>query len=403
MALMVLSSKIRCLTPSLTLALNEKTRSLKASGVDVIALSSGESSLNPPAAARAAAHHAVDTLKFYSSVEGTYELRSSITDYLWRHNNLSYAINEILVSTGCKQSLFNLLYVLLNPGDEVLIPAPYWTSYPQMVQACEGTPIIIETDQAARYLLTPDHLRHHINAKTKMIILNSPSNPSSQILQKEELLALADCLIHYPDIWICCDDIYDKLYLGQSRPLHLLEVAPELKERTVIINGLSKSHAMSGWRLGFAAGPKRLIEAMTTLQSQSTSNACVITQAAAVAALNDADYDLELARAFYRSQHEFFTEQRQKLIPQVPVIPPQGGFYQWLDMREIIATGGWKSDADFAADLLAAEYVSVVPGSVFGQHGFIRISVTEAVERLNEALIRLERFLKKRKALKVSQ
>lgn len=395
---MVLSSKIRSLSPSLTLALNEKTRSLKASGIDVIALSSGESSLKPPASARAAAHHAVDNLRFYTSVEGTYELRSSITDYLWRHNNLSYAISEILVSTGCKQSLFNLLYVLLNPGDEVLIPAPYWTSYPQMVQACEGVPVIVQTHQKARYLLTPEALRDHITSKTKMLILNSPSNPSSQILQKEELLALADCLIHYPDIWICCDDIYDKLYLGACRPLHLLEVAPELKERTVIINGLSKSHAMSGWRLGFAAGPKALIEAMTTLQSQSTSNASVITQAAAVAALKEADHDIELARQFYQTQHDFFTAQRKQILPQIPVISPQGSFYQWLDMREILLKGGWQSDTEFAADLLATEHVSVVPGSAFGQPGFMRVSVTEIMERLQDALRRLERFLKKRKA-----
>lgn len=396
---MTLSSKILSLKPSITLALNEKTRTLKASGVDVIAFSSGESCLRPPQSAKDAAHQAVDGLSFYTATEGTLELRNSISDYLWRHNNLRYNPREIIASTGCKQSLFNLLFVLLNPGDEVLIPAPYWTSYPEMVAACDGQAVIVPTAEDARYLPTPEVLKDYITPKTKLLILNSPSNPSSQVFRKNELQALADLLIHFPHIWICCDDIYDKLYVTQERPWHLLEVAPELKERTIIVSGLSKSHAMSGWRLGFAAGPQALIAAMTKLQSQSTTHPCVIAQAAATAALNGADNDLEEARNFYRSRHDFFQQQLVTLLPHLKALPAEGGFYQWLDLREILRKGGWKTDTEFAQDLLESEHVSVVPGSAFGQAGFMRLSVTESEPRLGEGLQRLKRFLEKRKAL----
>lgn len=395
---MTLSEKMLSLTPSLTLTLNEKARSLKASGVDVIALSSGESSLRPPLCAREAAHKAVDTQRFYTAVEGSYELRSSIADYLWRHNQLSYPIGDIIASTGCKQSLFNMLYVLLNAGDEVLIPTPYWTSYPQMAQACQGVPVFIPSAAESRYLPTAESLREAITPRSKVLILNSPNNPTSQSFTRQELEALAGILVHYPDLWICCDDIYDQLYLNE-RPPHLLEVAPELKERTVVINGVSKSHAMSGWRLGFAAGPSSLIKGMKTLQSQSTSNTCVIAQAAAIAALREADPQLQEARDFYTEQHVLLSHELSHHIPLLPLLPPQGGLYQWLDLRAFIKSGGWKNDTDFAEDLISDQHVSLIPGSAFGQEGFARVSVTEPADRLKESVQRLTDFLNKRHAL----
>jgi aspartate aminotransferase len=393
---MLISSRLSRVSASATLALNEKVRSLRASGIDIIAFSNGESSLSPPQEARRAAHDAVDSLRFYTAVEGTQELRAAISDYLWRHHALSYALNQIIVSTGCKQSLFNALYTLLNEGDEVIITAPYWTSYPEMVLACGGQPVIAATHQQTRFLPTADTLRPYITSKTKVLILNSPSNPTSQILQKKDLESLAELLIHYPDIIICCDDIYDRLYLSEQQPDHLLAVCPELKERAIVVNGLSKSHAMSGWRLGFAAGPQKLIKAMVTLQSQSTSNACVITQAAAVAALRDCDKDLVLAREFYQKQHSVFSAQLSALALPIVEIPPQGGFYRWLDLRGLLAKGAWKNDSDFAQDLLMDQHVSIVPGSAFGQEGFFRFSVTETAERLVDGLKRLQQFLVRR-------
>jgi aspartate aminotransferase len=318
-------------------------------------------------------------------------LKEAICIKLARDNKLQYQTNEVIASAGCKQAIFNLCYSLLDPGDEVIIGSPYWVSYPEIVIACDGTPVIVPTTLEDRFLLTAEKLQQALTPRTKLIILNSPANPSGQVYQEHELVNLANVLIHHPQIFICSDDIYEANIWDQNF-LNIINVAPELKARTILVNGLSKSHAMTGWRIGYAAGDKTIIAAMKKIQSQSTTSPCSISQAAAIAALTQDCAEQHYMQQEYKRRHEFLL-QALRSIPFFTVLPAQGAFYSWVDVTKAIEHLQLANDLAFADYLLQEAHVSVVPGSGFGMPGFIRLSFTLDKNLLGKAIERIKILL----------
>ncbi|NBV28236.1 pyridoxal phosphate-dependent aminotransferase [bacterium] len=390
----MLSNKIQSIHPSLTLTIAQKASDMVAKGLDVILLSLGEPDFTTPLTVKEAAHLAIESnMTYYTPVDGTAALKEAICLKLSRDNNLQYQPNEIIVSNGCKQAIFNTLYSLLNPGDEVIIGSPYWVSYPEMVTACDGTPIFVQTTLEDRFLLTAKKLAQAITPKTKMVILNSPANPSGQNYNKEELQAIADLLIHYPQIFICSDDVYETI-LWKGKYFNILNVAPELKPRTILVNGVSKSHAMTGWRIGYAAADKILIAALKKIQSQTTSNPCSISQVAATAALNQHCAEEHYMQQEYKRRHEFLF-QGLRSIPFFTILPSQGTFYLWVDITKALEHLNIANDFVFAEQLLHEGLVSIVPGSGFGMPGFIRISFTADIPILTKAIERIKAFIAK--------
>jgi aspartate aminotransferase len=389
----MLSKKIQLINPSLTLAITQKAAEMRAQGIDVISLAAGEPDFTTPTHVKEAAHLAIDrNLTYYTPVDGLPALKDAICLKLARDQKIEYTHQEVIACNGAKQAIFNLCYSLLDPEDEVIFSAPYWVSYPDIVVACSGTPVIVPTGKEERFLLTARLLEKAITPKTKLVILNSPANPSGQIYTKEELSAIADVLIHHPNIFICTDDIYETI--TWNRPfINILNVAPELKPRTIIINGLSKSHAMTGWRLGYAAGDKTLIKAMKTIQSQTTSNPCSISQAAAITALSQPCPELLFMQQEYQRRHDLLIQQL-KNNPYFEPIPADGSFYLWINVEKAIAHLELTNDMELANYLLQKAHVAVIPGIGFGTPGYIRISFTtdaltliNALQRINQALL----------------
>jgi len=394
-----LSTRVQAIKPSPTLAVTARAAKLKAEGKDIIGLGTGEPDFDTPQHIKNAAIEAINKgFTKYTAVGGTATLKQAVIAKLKRDNGLDYTAKQILVSCGGKQSFFNLALATIDPGDEVIIPAPYWVSYPDIVLIAEGKPVIVQADIAQGFKMTPAQLEAAITSKTKMVVINSPSNPSGAVYTLEDLKALGEVLRKHPNIFIATDDMYEHIALTDEKFCNILNACPDLYARTMVLNGVSKAYAMTGWRIGYAAGPENIITAMENVQSQSTSNPTSISQVAAEAALNgDQSCITPMLKAF-RERHEFVVGELNK-IPGLSCIKAGGAFYAFPDARAAIATLHKKGTIKEATDIAFSEYllveagVAVVPGSAFGSEGYIRISFATSMENLEKALERMAKAL----------
>ncbi|MFP4209011.1 MAG: pyridoxal phosphate-dependent aminotransferase [Wenzhouxiangella sp.] len=388
-----LSKRVAQVKPSATIAMSMKAAELRAEGRDIISLSMGEPDFDTPAHIRDAAIAAIHAGKTrYTAVDGTPELKQAIIAKLARDNQLDYEPNQILVSNGAKQAIYNLLQATIDPGNEVVIPAPYWVSYPDMVRLADGEPVILKTTPDSDYLISPAQLAASITDQTRMVMLNSPSNPTGQAYTRQQLAELGEVLLEHPRILICSDDIYEHIWWADEPFASIGEVVPALKDRLVVINGVSKGYAMTGWRIGYAAGPAPVIKEMRKVQGQSTSNPCSVSQAAAVAALaGDQACVAEMCAAFHQ-RHDWL-QPALDALPGVSCRPGKGAFYLFADFSGAIDTLGLADDLALAEFLLEKAGVASVPGTAFGAPGHLRLSfacgldtLRQAVERIGQAL-----------------
>ncbi len=383
--------------PSATLAVSQKARELKAQGRDIISLSAGEPDFDTPDNIKAAAIEAIRRGETkYTAVDGIPELKRAIAEKFRRDNDLEYAPSQIIVSTGGKQVLFNALMATINPGDEVVIPAPYWVSYPDMVLLAGGKPVIVEARAQDDYKMTPEALQAAITDRTKWLIFNSPSNPSGAAYSADELRALTDVLKKHEHVWIMSDDMYEHLVYDDFVFATPAQVEPALYDRTLTVNGVSKAYAMTGWRIGYAGGPEALIKAMTKLQSQSTSNPCSISQWAAVEALTGSQDFIAEARKVYQARRDLVVDMLNE-AEGITCHRPEGAFYVYPSIAGLIgkATPDGRvieTDEDFVTALLEAEGVAAVHGAAFGTSPNFRVSYATSTEALKEACTRIQRF-----------
>ncbi len=388
-----LSHRVVAVRPSPTLAVTARAAELQRQGKDIVSLGAGEPDFDTPEPIKAAAIEALALGQTkYTAVGGTPELKAAIIAKFARDNGFQFSPKEILVSVGGKQSFYNLCQALLDPGDEVLIPAPYWVSYPDMVLLAEAKAVILPTDSHTHFKINPEQLAAAITPRTRLLVLNSPSNPSGIAYEAAELAALGEVLRQHPQVWVATDDMYEKILFGQRKFVNIVNVCPDLLDRSIVLNGVSKAYAMTGWRIGYCAAPAPLIAAMETIQSQSTSNPCSIAQAAARAALDSGDTLLgEMMQAFSRRHHLVFT--RLEKMPGVSVLPSDGTFYSFPGFQEVLARKGMSSDLELAEALLEAG-VALVPGSAFGSPGHLRLSFATSDQALEKALDRIEAYLR---------
>ena len=388
-----LSDRVQLIKPSPTLAVTNRAAELRAEGKDIIGLGAGEPDFDTPEHIKKAAIEAINTgFTKYTAVDGTPGLKKAIIEKLQKDNGLTYEANQILVSCGGKQSFFNLSLALINPGDEVVIPAPYWVSYPDMVKIAEGEPVIIETDESTRFKITAEQLDAAITDKTRLVVLNSPSNPSGVAYTKEELVALGEVLRKYPDVLIATDDMYEYIWWADFAFENIVTACPDLYDRTIVLNGVSKAYSMTGWRIGYAAGPVKLIGAMKKIQSQSTSNPTSISQVAAQAALESGrDCVTPMVEAF-KKRHDYLIDALNK-IPGFSCIAGDGAFYAYPSVKGAMEKLGIEDDVEFAEKLLNEAGVALVPGSAFGTPGYMRLSFATSMEKLEDAISRLEKAL----------
>lgn len=387
-----LSQRVNAIKPSPTLAVSQKAAELKAAGADVIGLGVGEPDFTTPEFIREAAKQAIDAGHTrYTAVDGIPELKKAICAKFARDNQLSYEPSEVLVSAGGKHSIFNLLTAWLDEGDEVIIPAPYWVSYPDMTILVGAVPVVIEAGIDQAYKITAAQLEQAITPKTKLLFLNSPSNPTGMAYSADELKALADVLRKHPRVLIATDDMYEHILWTEEPFVNLPMVAPDLKDRTVVLSGVSKAYAMTGWRIGYAAGPKPLIAAMKKVQSQSTSNPASISQYAALAALTgDQSFIGEMVSEF-RTRHDRLIAGLSK-IPGLKVRPGDGTFYAFPNIEGLMQAVGVDTDVELCERLLSEANVALVPGSAFGAPGHFRLSFAASRDTLDEAVRRIAEF-----------
>jgi len=385
-----LSNRVQAVKPSPTLAITARAAQMRAAGKDIVGLGAGEPDFDTPEHIKAAAVEAlVKGFTKYTAVDGIPSLKKAIIEKFKKDNGLDYQPKQVLVSCGGKQSSFNLTQALLNPGDEVIIPAPFWVSYPDMVLLADGVPVIIETTQAQRFKITPEQLRAAITPKTRLIFINSPSNPSGIAYTLDELKALGDVLKEYPNIIIATDDMYEHILWKQGTFANILNAHPDLYDRTVVMNGVSKAYSMTGWRIGYAAGPADLIEAMTTVQSQSTSNPTSISQVAAEAALTGDQSFINDMCVEFKKRHDYVVAEFNK-IDGIDCIETDGTFYVFPNIEKLLARlDGIDDDLGFSEYLIEHAGVALVPGSAFGTPGHIRISIATSMANLEKALERI--------------
>ena len=379
--------------PSPTLAVTALAARLKAEGKDVIGLGAGEPDFDTPAHISAAGVQAINSgFTRYTNVDGILELKDAIIAKFQRDNGIKYERNQILVSSGAKQTIFNLCMAVLDPGDEVIIPAPYWVSYPDMALLADGVPVTVYAGPEQGYKITAQQLAVAISPRSRLLLINSPSNPTGAAYTATEWRALGDVLLKYPRIVIGTDDMYEKIYWGSEPFTSLLTVVPELYDRTVTINGVSKAYAMTGWRIGYCGGPKELVTAMTTIQGQSTSNASSISQKAAVAALNGDQACVATMNRAFKERHDYIVAALNTL-PGVSCRPASGAFYAFADVSKAMANLGLEDDNAFAQHLINTVGVAVVPGSGFGAPGHMRLSYACSRETLEKAVERMRKAL----------
>jgi aspartate aminotransferase len=385
-----LANRVQRIKPSSTLAITAHVAELRAAGKDIIGLGAGEPDFNTPEHIKAAAIAAINAgFTRYTAVDGTAELKQAIIAKFRRDNALEYQPEQILVSCGGKQSFFNLAQALLNHGDEVIIPAPYWVSYPDMVRLADGEPVIIRAGVETGFKITPEQLEAAITPRTRLFVINSPSNPTGVAYSRSELKSLGVVLKRHPQLLIATDDMYEHILWSEEPFCNILTPCPELYDRTIVLNGVSKAYAMTGWRIGYAGGPAELIKAMKKIQSQSTSNPTSISQVAAQAALDGDQSCMQPMLKAFRQRHDFVVEALNR-IPGVVCLPADGAFYCFPYFQAII-----DHLDDIADDVGLAEYlldkagVALVPGTAFGAPGYLRLSFATGMETLKAALQRL--------------
>ncbi|MEM9002849.1 MAG: pyridoxal phosphate-dependent aminotransferase [Cyanobacteria bacterium P01_F01_bin.86] len=386
---MQLADRVTKVTPSMTLAITAKAKAMKAEGIDVCSFSAGEPDFETPQHIKAAAKQALDEGKTrYGPAAGEPALRAAIAQKLQEENGLNYQAENIIVTNGGKHSLYELMMVAINPGDEVVIPAPFWVSYPEMVKLAGGVPVIIQTQADSGYKITPSQLKQAITPRTKLFILNSPSNPTGMVYTPDEIRALAKIVVE-EDIYVVADEIYEKILYGNAQHLSIGAVGPEVFERTIVSSGFAKAYAMTGWRVGYLGAPSLIIKAMNTLQSQSTSNVCTFAQHGAIAALKGPQACVEEMRQAFEKRRSGILE-LVNAIPGLSAPTPEGAFYLYVDIRKL-----GLSSLDFCNALLEKKHVAVVPGIAFGAEGTIRISYATGMKTIERGMQRLEDFVQK--------
>lgn len=388
---MHLSDRVKSIKPSPTLAVTARAAELRAQGKDIIGLGAGEPDFDTPEHIKQAAIKAIqEGFTKYTAVDGTPSLKKAVAQKLERENGLTYQLNQILVSCGGKQSFYNLAQALLNPGDEVIIPAPYWVSYPDMVLLASAKPVIVSADQAQRFKITAKQLEKALTDKTRLFVINSPSNPTGIAYTRDELKALGEVLKNFPDVIIATDDMYEHILWREKSFCNILHACPELYDRTLVLNGVSKAYSMTGWRIGYAAGPAEIIRAMKNIQSQSTSNPTSISQAAAEAALNgDQSCIPRMVKAF-KERHDVVVEELNK-IEGFDCLATDGTFYVFPRVQPVIdRLPGIEDDIGLAEFFIEKAGVALVPGSAFGCPGHLRLSIATSMENLKNALRRIK-------------
>lgn len=380
------SKRVSIIKPSATVAINSLAAELTAAGRKIINLSVGEPDFDTPDFIKQAGIKAIqEGFTKYTAVEGILELREAIVAKLLRDNNLQYTPQQILVSSGVKQSLYNLAQTLLEEGDEVIIPAPYWVSYPEIVKVADARPVFVTAGVDQNLKITPAQLRAAMSDRTRLFILNSPSNPSGMAYSEKELRELADVLLDYPEVLIASDDMYEYILWSMPKFVNILNVEPNLKERTIVMNGVSKGQAMTGWRIGYAAGPLEIIQAMKKIQSQSTTHATSISQKASVVAIQAERSQFQYMIDQYKSRHDFVYK-ALCAMPGVECCFADGSFYSFPNVSQVIKKLGLASDIELAKVLLDKGNIAIVPGTEFGMPGYIRISYATSQENLHAAM-----------------
>lgn len=389
-----LSKRIQSVKPSPTLAVSARAEELQAAGKNIISLSIGEPDFDTPEHIKEAAIKAIrDGHTKYTAVDGIKSLKMAIQQKFSQENHLNYELNQILVSCGAKHSIYNLLTSIINPGDEVIIPAPYWVSYPDMVKLTEGQPVIVTTSFEQKFKMQPEQLAKAITPKTRAVILNSPSNPTGMAYTKAELKALGEVILRHPQIMVLSDDIYERNLWNHTPFANILNACPDLYEQCVVVNGVAKAYAMTGWRIGYAAGPAKVIGAMKKAQSQSTSNPTSISQYAAQAALLGDQHCVDVMTQAYKERHDFVLSELQKM-PGVRCFPSDGTFYTFPSIEGLLhKKPNITNDLEFSEYLLNSAELAVIPGSASGTPGHIRICYTTSMTKLQEAMQRLHQAI----------
>ena len=386
-----LSDRVQAIKPSPTLAVSNLAAQLRAQGKDIIGLGAGEPDFDTPDHIKQAAIEAInngDTK--YTAVDGTPALKQAIINKFKNDNGLSYQADQILVSCGGKQSFYNLCQALLNAGDEVIIPAPYWVSYPDMVILADAVPVIAKAGIETNFKITAELLEQSITDKTRLVVLNSPSNPTGVAYSKAELLELAQVLLKHPNIFVATDDMYEHILWADEAFNNILTVCPDLYDQCIVLNGVSKAYSMTGWRIGYCAGPADLVKAMKKIQSQSTSNPSSVSQAAATAALSESQACVKTMLVSFKERHDFVLK-TLNAIKHIECIPSDGTFYAFPKVQSFIdANPNLNNDVDLANLLLDQVGVAVVPGSAFGAEGYMRISYATSMDNLEQALARIK-------------
>lgn len=395
---MELSRKAQAIEPSLTLAITAKAKEMKEKGIDVISFSAGEPDFNTPKNIINAAIKAMeDGNTKYTSVNGILQLREAICKKFKDDNGLEYNPSQIVVSTGAKQSLANTFLAILNPGDEVIVSTPYWVSYPELIKLADGKPVFVEGDEKSNYKFTKENLEKAVTAKTKAIVLNTPNNPTGTIYNKEELEVIADFAKKY-NIIIISDEMYEKLIYDNENHISIASLSKDAYERTIVINGLSKSYAMTGWRIGYCAASEKIAKLMISIQSHVTSNVCSITQYAALEALNGPQDEITKMINEFEKRRNYMIN-RIESIDNLSIVKPKGAFYIMINIENCLGkeiNGKVLNDSmEFCASLLENEKLAVIPGKAFGLNNYIRVSYATSMEAIKEGLNRIESFIKK--------
>jgi len=385
----ILSNRVQKIKPSATMAVSDKAKQLKSQGVQIVSMGSGEPDFDTPVNIQKAATHAITAGETrYTAVDGTPQLKKAICEKFKKENGLDYSLNEVIVSSGGKQVFYNLCQAILSKGDEVIIPSPYWVSYPDMAILADATPVFIKAELDQEFKITPEQLEASINSNSKLFVLNSPSNPTGAVYTKSEIESLGAVLERHPHVNIISDDIYEHIRWEDDAFVNIAMACPNLKDRTVILNGVSKAYAMTGWRIGYAAGPEKIIKAMKKIQGQSTSNPSSISQAAAFEAISgDQSFIKMMVEAFER-RHNFLVESLNA-IDGIECPQSCGAFYSFPRVQGLIDRLGLKDDVEFSTYCLDKISLALVPGSAFGAPGYVRLSFATSMDNLKLAIDRL--------------
>lgn len=389
----MLSNRVQQVQSSMTMSISAKAAELRARGENVISLGAGEPDFGTPNHICEAANKAIkDGITRYTAVNGLLSLREAVVEKFLKQNALSYEVDEVIVNVGAKQSIYNICQAVLNPGDEVILPAPYWVSYPDIFKLAGAKPVIVACPEDKGFKLTASQLREVITPRTRLLLLNSPSNPTGRVYSEESLLALAEVLRDHPQILIMTDDIYEHIIFSGKKFVNIVNVAPDLKDNVIVVNGVSKAYAMTGWRIGYCAGNKEIIGAVKKIQSQSTSSPCSISQMAALAALQGPQDSVSQMRKVFSERNQLVTKELQA-IDSISLDAAEGAFYLFVNISKAMQKKGFASDLDFAAQLLEKAQVAVVPGTPFGMNGYMRVSFASSLDLLQEANQRIADFV----------